>query len=118
MLWSSYPVENIVIFLLSVVGIIISLIRKISYSILFVLFIFFITFFPQLLSETFVSAETGDISSNINPGRVLFFIPFACIMAVLGIRYIYAYGITISYSLRPVFILLISVFFCRGKLAK
>jgi len=112
MLYSSYPVENIIIFFLSILGIIISLIRKISYSILFVLFIFFITFFPQLLSETFVSAETGDISSTINSGRVLFFIPFACIMAVLGIRYIYTYFASNSYLAKPVFIFLIGLFFC------
>ena len=109
---SSYPAENIIIFFLSILGIIISLIRKISYSILFVLFIFFITFFPQLLSETFVSAETGDISSTINSGRVLFFIPFACIMAVLGIRYIYTYFASNSYLAKPVFIFLIGLFFC------
>ena len=112
MLWSSYPAESIIIFFLSILGIIISLIRKISYSILFVLFIFFITFFPQLLSETFVSAETGDISSTINSGRVLFFIPFACIMAVLGIRYIYTYFASNSYLAKPVFIFLIGLFFC------
>ena len=112
MLYATYPAENIIIFFLSILGIIISLIRKISYSILFVLFIFFITFFPQLLSETFVSAETGDISSTINSGRVLFFIPFACIMAVLGIRYIYTYFASNSYLAKPVFIFLIGLFFC------
>ena len=42
MLWASYPVENIVIFLLSVVGIVISLIRKITYPILFLLYILFL----------------------------------------------------------------------------
>ena len=51
-------------------------------------------------------------SSNINSGRVIFAIPFICIVAALGIRYIYAYGIARNYSLRSVFILLISVFFC------
>ena len=91
MLWSSYPVENIVIFLLSVVGIVISLIRKISYPILFILYIIFMTFVPQLFSETFATNDVGKLTSTLNPGRSLFFIPFACIMAVLGIRYIYTY---------------------------
>ena len=112
MLWSSYPVENIVIFLLSVVGIVISLIRKISYPILFILYIMFITFLPQLFSETYATNDVGKLSSTLNPGRSLFFIPFACIMAVLGIRYIYTYLKSRGYSTRLVFIFLIGLFFC------
>ena len=112
MLWSSYPVENIVIFLLSVVGIVISLIRKISYPILFILYIIFMTFVPQLFSETYATNDVGKLSSTLNPGRSLFFIPFACIMAVLGIRYIYTYLKSRGYSTRLVFIFLIGLFFC------
>ena len=112
MLWSSYPVENIIIFFLSILGIIISLIKKISYPILFVLYIIFITFFPQLLSETYISDEVGTVSSTLNPGRSLFYIPFACIMAVLGISYIYAYFKRKSYLAKPLFIFLIGLFFC------
>ena len=112
MLWSSYPVENIVIFLLSVVGIVISLIRKISYPILFILYIIFITFLPQLFSATHATNDVGKLLSTLNPGRSLFFIPFACIMAVLGIRYIYTYLKSRGYSTRLVFIFLIGLFFC------
>ena len=112
MVWSSYPVENILIVFLSIVGIIISLIRKISYPILFILFIAFITFFPQLLSSTYVSGDVGNISSTLNPGRVFFCIPFAIIMAVIGIRHIYTYLSNKSYVLKHFFVFFIGLFFC------
>jgi len=106
-----YPIENMIILALCLLGIIISLIRKTSYSVLFLLYILFVTFFSILVSTT-NSANIYEASSTMNAGRTFFIIPFVCIIAALGIRYIYAYGISKGYSLRPVFILLIGIFFC------
>ena len=106
-----YPIENMVILALCLLGIIISLIRKTSYSVLFLLYILFITFFSVLVSTT-NSASIYEASSTMNAGRIFFIIPFVCIIAALGIRYIYAYGMSKGYSLKPVFILLIGIFFC------
>jgi len=106
-----HPVENIIILALSFLGIIILLVKKVFYPQLFLLYILFVTFFPPLFSAT--TGNTIHISSSsLHAGRVIFAIPFMCIMAVLGFRYIYAYTINRNYSLRLVFVFLISLFFC------
>ena len=111
MLYYGYPVENILILSLFLLGIIISLIRKITYPILFLLYILFITFLPQLFSEVIIIDDNLS-TSTMNPARTFYLIPFTCIMAVLGFKYIYTYTTSRSYSTRPVFIFLIFLFFC------
>lgn len=106
-----YPVENIIIFALSLIGIIISLIRKFTYSVIFILYILFMTFFPPLFSETNAHLPFEN-SSTMHVGRIFYAIPFICIMATLCIRYIYDYIATINYPIRLFFIFLIGVFFC------
>ena len=111
MLWANYPVENILVFLLSIIGIIISLSRKVTYPILFTLYVLFITFFPQLFSETYIN-NSGKLSSTLNPGRSLFFIPFACIMAAIGLKFIYTFFKEKKYFVKISFVFFISLFFC------
>ena len=110
MLYHPYPVENILILSLSFLGIIISLARKITYPVLFILYIIFMTLFPQFLSE--VQTIDNKFISTLHPGRAFFFIHFMCIMSVIGFKYFYTYITNRNYSAKPIFIFLIILFFC------
>lgn len=68
-------------------------------------------FFPQLFSEIQIIDDNLS-KSTINAGRTFYSIPFICIMATLGFKYIYTYTTSRSYSIRPVFIFLIFLIFC------
>ena len=72
-------IENSLILIFAFIGIFVCLIKKNVYSYLFLLFIFFITLFPPFLSETNnnVFYET---STSLTIHRVLFSIPFICLI--------------------------------------
>ena len=111
MAYIPYPIENLAIVIFSLLGIIISLIRKITYKTIFILYILFVTFFPLLLSETNVDVAY-EASTSLSNHRVFFSIPFICIAAVFVMRDIYIYIIKKGYLSESFFVFLVVVFFC------
>ena len=91
-----YQIENTVILILTFIGIITCLIKKDTYSFLFVLFMFFIIFIPPLFSET-ANTVYHSSSSTLSIHRVFFCVPFICLLATLAFKHLYFFIININY---------------------
>ena len=83
--------------------IIFSLLKKISYQIILILYILFITLFLPLLSEP---------DNSLSVHRYLFSIPFIYLISVLGLSYFYKKIKSKKYNVKLLFVFLIAVFFC------
>ena len=104
-------IENILILLFAFFGVITCLIKKNTYSFLFVLFIFVITLIPPFLSETF-STIHYEASSSLTIHRVFFAIPFICLIATLAFNEIYIAALKINNISKFLFPILIFIFLC------
>ena len=111
MVHTPYALESLIIIFLSIFGIIFSLLKKISYQIIFILYILFITLFLPLLSET-NNSLAYESSVSLSVYRYLFSIPFICLISVLGLSYFYKKIKSKKYNVKLLFVFLIAVFFC------
>tara|TARA_Y100000590_G_scaffold462431_1_gene626507 strand:+ start:435 stop:2423 length:1989 start_codon:yes stop_codon:yes gene_type:complete len=105
-----YRIENIIILSLFVIGIIFSFFRKFNYSIFFFIYIFFVTFIPPLFSNTITDYDNYEASSSLTTFRVIYSVPFICLLATLGGNYIYSLIYNKSAKLKSLFIILILIF--------
>jgi len=119
-----YKIEYLLIIIFSFIGIISSLKKNINYSNLFFMYMLFVTFFPMLLStnvnpedlktyfeETARTTNAYEASSILTPVRVLFSIPFICLMSVLGGKYLYKYFESKNLPVKQSLILILVIFF-------
>jgi len=104
-------IDNIIILCLLLLGIIISLTIRASSFTIFIFFVFLMAISYPLLSNLNLNTATYYNSTSFHSGRIIFSIPFMCLFATLGLKYIYSIFANSKMFVKPIFILLIISFF-------